>query len=181
MSSSELCCEMRPVDVEWWVVAPSVERWCRVMRCNAEWWCRVTSCNAVWWCRVVMPCGSEFSKVVVSTLQFTWLMKMWCTDRELPTVEDRCERCDLAPVQYSNRCVLGTVRASHKKGSVAGEASAERQKPNTDRDCRLFEDLTRWGLSGTFTHSRSHRVAVSCTLSFHFVHCFPKADSLSEP
>ena len=121
---------MRRVDVEWWVVAPSVERWCRVMRCNAEWWCRVTSCNAVWWCRVVMPCGSEFSKVVVSTLQFTWLMKIRCTDRELPTVEDRCERRDLTPVQYSNRCVLGTVRASHKKRisrwwSERGTAKAE--------------------------------------------------------
>ena len=62
-------------------------------------------------------------------------MKLRCTDRDLPTVEDRCERCDLTPVQYSNRRVAGTVRASHEKGSVAGEVSAEQRKSNTDRGC----------------------------------------------
>ena len=95
----------------------------------------------------VLPSSVLLSSVLLSSViklrsrefvfrLFNWTsIKMRCTDRELPTVEDRCERCDLTPVQYSNRRVAGTVRASLKKGSVAGEASAERQKSNTDRDC----------------------------------------------
>ena len=130
---------------------PSGEMWCRVVSCNAEWravmssgelWYRVANCDAEW--RVVMPSSAidwvenpiynrlrwEFFQVVVSSLHLTWSIKIRCTDRELPTVEDRCERCDLTPVQYSNRCVVGTVRASHKKGinrwwSERGTAKAE--------------------------------------------------------
>ena len=111
--------------------------------------------------------SDKWSVITLGTV--TWSMKIRCTDRELPTVEDRCERCDLTPVQYSNRRVVGTVHVSHKKkGSITGEVNAERQKSNTDRDCRWFEDLTRCGLSGTFTHSGSHRVTISCTYVFPF-------------
>ena len=75
----------------------------------------------------------------------TWSMSTRCVDRELPTVEDRCVRCALTPVQYSNRCFRYCSRVPLKG---IGHWWSERGTTKCRTQTEIVGDLRAWPVVG---------------------------------